>query len=87
MTDREKALMRVQTMAFALTEANLYLDTHPDDIQALNYYHKAVSEYNDAVNTFINNFGPLDITQVQSTSAWTWVEGCMPWEGECNVEI
>ena len=53
MTDREKALMRVQTSAFAVTEATLFLDTHPGSREALDYYHKAVNEYNDAVNIFI----------------------------------
>ena len=46
MTDREKALMRVQTSAFAVTEATLFLDTHPGSREALDYYHKAVNEYN-----------------------------------------
>ncbi|MBP3480576.1 MAG: spore coat protein CotJB [Clostridia bacterium] len=87
MTDREKALMRVQTSAFAVTEATLFLDTHPGSREALDYYHKAVNEYNDAVNIFITNFGPLEATQVKSRDNWTWTEGCMPWEGECNVEL
>lgn len=87
MTEREKALMRVQTFSFALNEANLFLDTHPKSREALDYYHKAVKEYNDAVQTYITNFGPLDFTQVLSKDTWTWIEGCMPWEGECNVEI
>ena len=77
MTEREKALMRVQTFGFAVNEATLFLD----------YYHKAVKEYNDAVNIFITNFGPLEATQVKSRDNWTWTEGCMPWEGECNVEL
>ena len=87
MTDKQKALMRVQTYGFALDEAVLFLDTHPDNKDALDYYHKALSEYENAVGNFISNFGPLDITQVKSHDKWTWVEGCMPWEEDCNVEI
>lgn len=87
MTDREKALMRVQTLGFAVVEANLFLDTHTGSREALDYYHRVVNEYNEAVNNFITNFGPLDVTQVLSKDSWTWTEGCMPWEGECNVEI
>ena len=34
MTEREKALMRVQTFSFALNEANLFLDTHPKSREA-----------------------------------------------------
>ena len=87
MNDREKALMRVQTCGFALDEAVLYLDTHPSDREALAYYHKALDEYQNAVNNFVLNFGPLNITEVKSHDKWTWTEGCMPWEAECNVEI
>ena len=86
-TDRQKALMRVQTYGFALDEAVLFLDTHPKDSEALKYYHKALAEYNAAVNNYVHNFGPLDASQVKSFDKWTWVEGCMPWEEECNVEI
>lgn len=87
MTEREKAMMRVQTYSFALNEANLFLDTHPDSREALDYYHKTLKEYNDAVQIYITNFGPIDVTQVLSHDTWTWTEGCMPWEGDCNVEI
>ena len=87
MTERDKALMRVQTCGFAVTEAVLFLDTHPNNEEALEYYHKACDEYNNAVSNFIANFGPLDMTQVQRGAGWTWTEGCMPWEADCNVEI
>ena len=87
MTDRQKALMRVQTYGFALDEAILFLDTHTNDKEALAYYHKKLQEYNNAINNYVANFGPLDATQVKSYDKWTWTEGCMPWEVECNVEI
>lgn len=87
MTDREKALLRVQTLGFELTEANLFLDTHPKSREALEYYHRVVGEYNNAVNKYTAQFGPLDVTQISSTESWTWTDGCMPWEAECNVEI
>ena len=87
MTDKQKALMRVQTNGFALDEAILFLDTHPNDKAVLDYYHKALEEYREAVNRYVEAFGPLDATQVISRERWSWVEGCMPWEAECNVEI
>lgn len=87
MTDMQKALLRVQTAGFALDEAVLFLDTHPEDRQALDYYHKILEEYNAAVAMYVNDFGPLEATQVKSRDRWTWVDGCMPWEEECNVEI
>ncbi len=87
MNERKKALMRVQTFGFALDEAVLFLDTHPNDAQALEYYHEKLKMYNDAVAFYIKTFGPLEFTQVQKGHGWTWAKDCLPWEDECNVEI
>lgn len=87
MTERERALLRVQTLGFAMNEANLFLDTHPTDRDALDYYHKTVADYTDAVQQYITKYGPIDASQVQSRERWTWVDGCMPWEADCNVEL
>lgn len=87
MTEKQKALMCVQTYGFAVDEAVLFLDTHPDDKAALDYYHKAVNEYKMAVKNYTDAFGPLNVTQNMSRDAWQWTDGCMPWEVDCNVEI
>ena len=86
MSDRQKALMRVQTYGFALDEAVLFLDTHPNDAKAIKYYHETLAQYNAAVDDFVSKFGPLNVSQVNG-GKWTWATDCMPWEGECNVEI
>lgn len=87
MDERLKALMRVQTYGFALDEAILFLDTHPNDRDALDYYHKAQAEYENAVKLYTTKFGPLEAKKVMSRDGWAWVEGCMPWEEKCNVEL
>lgn len=87
MTERQKCLMRVQTYGFALNEANLFLDTHPHNKQAIKYYHDTLEKYNAAVAAFVENYGPLSASQVTDTEHWTWASQCMPWEDDCNVEI
>ena len=83
MTEREKALRRVQIYKFALVEANLFLDTHPDDQQALNYYREHKHLYEKAVEDFTSKFGPLRMTDVKdNASMWEWIKGPWPWEGE-----
>lgn len=86
MSDRQKALMRVQTYGFALDEAVLFLDTHPSDSHAMKYYHETLMQYNAAVSDYVSKYGPLNVSQVNG-NAWTWATDCMPWEGECNVEV
>ena len=87
MTDKTKALMRVQTYGFALDEAILFLDNHPENPDAMEYYKKVQKEYDNAVEMYTSRFGPLQAKQVRTHSGWSWVEGCMPWESECNVEL
>ena len=38
--DRVTLLRRLQICEFTLVECNLYLDTHPNDAEALKYYKK-----------------------------------------------
>ena len=40
MTDMASLLREVQMAEFALVEANLFLDTHPTDANALEYFCK-----------------------------------------------
>lgn len=86
-TDRKKALMHVQTLGFALDEAVLFLDTHPDNKEALEYFHEMHEKYDAAVAAYVSNYGPLQFTDVKHSDGWSWGRDCLPWEGECNVEI
>ena len=40
MNERERALRNVQITTFALVEANLFLDSHPEDPAAIEYFQK-----------------------------------------------
>ncbi len=73
----------INQASFAVDEAVLYLDTHPDDPVALNYYHQAVQLRLNAMNTYHQSFGPLMADQVSSNRDWTWINGPWPWEGGC----
>ena len=37
--NKNKGLMSIYELGFAMTEALLYLDTHPDDAEAIEYYN------------------------------------------------
>lgn len=39
MDDREELLLKIQIIEFAMYDAALYLDTHPCDEAALDYFH------------------------------------------------
>lgn len=75
-------LKRIQYLSFALVDVNLYLDTHPMDIAALNYYHNYRALYNQAVSEYTARYGPLTPGTVESRNRWTWIDKPWPWERE-----
>jgi spore coat protein JB len=84
MTDRAKLMRQVQNHAFALNEAALYLDGHPDNEKAIAYYNRQRNLLRQAVCEYEMAFGPLMQNSEAATSGgrWTWVDGPWPWEGE-----
>lgn len=80
--DKRKAMMNVYEWGFVLVETALFLDTHPEDCAALEYYAEAKEKYNAAVAFYSENFGPLNLTSVQNENYWTWAATPLPWEME-----
>ncbi len=76
-------LYRIQMYGFVLDEARLYLDTHPDNDLALEYYRKYSELYRRAVAEYESVCGPLTANSASSTdgASWRWIEGGWPWQG------
>ncbi len=68
---------------FAVHEAVLYLDTHPDDQNALEYYRRKQQQLMQASEDYQNAVGPIRACTVDTSSgSWQWVETPWPWEIE-----
>lgn len=76
-------LYAVQMYGFVLDEARLFLDTHPQDQTALEYYSKYGELYRDAVAKYESSCGPLTANSPVSTMGgkWRWIDGGWPWNG------
>ena len=66
---------------FTVTEANLYLDTHPCDSQAIAYLKQMSQAYADARNAYEAQYGPLRAENAKDTVYWSWTDDPWPWEG------
>ena len=74
------ALCELMAMHFAIGELGLYLDTHPDDTDALRLFQEYVSLERDGRSRYEAMYGPL--TQAAVTgSDWNWINSPWPWEG------
>ena len=77
---RQELLQKVYETGFALDDILLYLDTHPTDPDAMNYYRCMQQANQDAVRAYTQAFGPLQFDQVDEDH-WTWIKSPWPWEG------
>lgn len=83
-SDRKALLRKIQVYGFALYDTALFLDSHPDDNGALDYYDKMSAAYNQAKMQYEDTFGPLMITNVDTDNGWSWTAFPWPWEYEAN---
>lgn len=76
------SLMKIITQAsFALDDTRLFLDTHPNCKEAIEYYNKAQAVREEAWEVYTSKFGPLTFYEVSDEDYWEWNKGPMPWEG------
>ncbi len=83
MNEQQSLMKQLQIENFTLIETALFLDSHPDDRQALDYYEEHLSTYGQLVDQYEATWGPLTICSNYFDS-WKWVEGPWPWELEGN---
>ena len=81
---RVKLMRTVQTADFAMTDTGLYLDTHPDDAKALEYYEKMRKIRNEAAAEYNRLYGPLRAEDTCTDKRWSWTDGPWPWQYTCD---
>lgn len=70
-------------MQFAAWELHLFLDTHPDNTEALMKQQDYTEKANVLIAEYEANYGPLRTSGTQ-TDRWAWVNDPWPWETEGN---
>lgn len=76
-----KLLHELQTIDFVLVELNLYLDTHPDDFQAIQQYNQFAQARQQVALKFEECYGPLmNFGHSYSKAPWQWKDEPWPWQ-------
>ena len=78
-------LTELQTMAFALQELALYLDTHHDDQDALDLYRMYQKMYHDGMMEYSRKYMPLS-HNIPTEGKYQWLNDPWPWEYCKNKE-
>ena len=76
----------LQVLGFALNELALYLDTHPEDKEALELYRQYQRLYHDGAAKYAEKCGPLTHATPVDHKGYTWMDEPWPWEYAANKE-
>lgn len=82
MTEKQQALQEIRRHQFAMIDAGMYLDGHPDDENALQYYRTMCRHKQQADEMYRKHFGPLNLRDAGQGARWDWIDEPWPWEGE-----
>ena len=88
--EQEKArtpMTELQTLAFAIQELALYLDTHRDDQQAYECYRNYQQQYEQCLQAYQRVHGPMNHTRTSSQENYSWLDDPWPWEYCRNKEV
>ena len=79
-------LAELQTMAFAIQELALYLDTHRNDKEAMEMYRAYQEIYNEGRKKYEMEHGPLNHMSADGDT-YRWLDDPWPWEYAKNREV
>ena len=84
MNSEEKKLHDIGIADFVLTDLMLYLDTHPSDQKAMEYFNHYARIKTQMEREFARDHYPLRKDLAESNRDWRWGSAPLPWEGGCN---
>lgn len=76
----------LQALGFAVNELALYLDTHPDDAEALELYRTYQRMLREGNMEFAKQYGPMTHEIPVDHKTYTWLDEPWPWEYAANKE-
>jgi spore coat protein JB len=81
-TEKDAMLYQVMQYKFALIELDLYLDTHPNDTNAIGLYNQYLNIEKQLSNKYESMYGPLTLeSNYLAKNNWVWKNSPWPWEG------
>ncbi len=79
MTDRDILMRKIATYDFAIVELNLYLDTHPKDLDA----HRKLEDYEskslELREFYEEKYGPI-VFRNSPDNRMKWIKNPWPWD-------
>ena len=80
MSERAELLKMLKAYKFAAYDWNLYLDTHPDDREAIAMFKKMVDKAKQLTKEYEEKYGPLTANASSDSERWSWIDNPWPWD-------
>ena len=69
-----------------MTDCMLYLDSHPDDQTAIEYYSEIKDKYREAMQQYSKRFGDVTDPESADENYLDWMSVPFPWEENTSVD-
>ena len=80
--NRAELMRKIQETGFALYDLTLFLDTHPQNQMALDYFTDVQKNHTELQAEYEMMYGPLTAFDTNPEHGWTWIQDPWPWELE-----
>lgn len=74
----------IQMYDFYLYDLNLFLDTHPNDRNALAKFNEIKERRKKVYDAYTEKYGPITAVQNNSNEHFYWTDDPWPWERGAN---
>ncbi len=79
---RKDLMDQINQYSFAINDIILFLDSHPNDQNAMEYFRKYRKLRMDALKEYDKYYAPLTLdTAAKDSLPWSWASEPWPWEG------
>ena len=83
---KKELLEWINIVSFAVDDVKLFLDTHPNCTEALDFFDEFKKQRVQALKQYASAYGPLTVDTADYSCAerWNWINEPWPWqEGGC----
>lgn len=80
-------MSELQALGFAVQELALYLDTHRDDLEAMELYRNYQKLYQHCKADSRSKIGVMNHTDITDQDRYAWLDDPWPWEYCKNKEV
>jgi len=86
--DRERLLKQITILDFMATDLQMYLNTHPQDEEAIKMYNDTVTQSALMCAEYEECYGPMVGCRSKAPkNTWEWQDSPWPWQPEFNFRL